>query len=116
MNGRLLNENNDIYIQAGGFARSESLRQKIMRLIGTTLRTWQGECFVDYSAGIPWFDEILGKSTLFLDEISAEIKDKILEIDGVEAVEDIMVTVSGRNVSGKYKVKLASGTIEQGEF
>lgn len=116
MNGRLLNDNNDIYIQSGGFARTDSFRQRTMRLIGTTLRTWQGECFVDYSAGIPWFDEILSKSILFLDEISAELKDKILEIDGVDSVEDIMVTVSGRNVSGKYKVKLSSGTIEQGEF
>ena len=87
-----------------------------MRTIGTILRTEEGECFTDYEAGVPWFREFLGSSVLFVDEVSQEIKDKILSVEGVEKVEDVVVNVDGRKVSGKYKVKLTDGTTAIGDF
>lgn len=118
MNGRLLNKNNDIYMDqaTGRVVRASTFKERTMNLIGTVLRTFQGECFTDYEAGVPWFDRVLGNSVLFSDEIGAEIKDKILEIDGVEAVEDMMVQIDGRNLSGKYKVRLSSGETATGAF
>ena len=116
MNGRLLDKNNDVYLDpaSGRVRRAETLKERVMRLIGTVLRTFQGECFTDYEAGVPWFDRVLGNSVLFVDEISAEIKDKILEIDGVKSVDDMMVEVDGRNVSGRYKVSLTNGETATG--
>lgn len=118
MNGRLLDKNNDVYLDpaSGRVRRAETLKERVMRLIGTVLRTFQGECFTDYEAGVPWFDRVLGNSVLFVDEISAEIKDKILEIDGVKSVDDMMVEVDGRNVSGRYKVSLTNGETAKGAF
>lgn len=117
MNGRLLDENNDIYLDENGHvARASSLKQRAMRLIGTVLRTLQGECFTDYEAGVPWFSEVLGKSVLFADEISEELKDKVLEIEGVASVDDIMVQIDGRNLSGKYRVTLDNGESVKGNF
>ena len=117
MNGRLLNTNNDIYLDENGHvARASTLRERAMRLIGTVLRTFQGECFTDYEAGVPWFDRVLGNSVLFADEIGAEIKDKVKEVQGVESVEDMMVVVEGRNFSGRYKVRLTNGEVVQGAF
>lgn len=118
MNGRLLDKNNDIYMdpQTGHVRRAETFKERTMRLIGTVLRTFQGECFTDYDAGVPWFDRVLGNSVLFADEIGAEIKDKVLEIDGVESVEDMMVEINGRNLSGKYKVRLSNGETATGAF
>lgn len=117
MNGRLLDSNNDIFLDGNGHvARALSLRERTMRLIGTVLRTFQGECFTDYDAGVPWFDKVLGNSVLFSDEIGEEIKDKIREIDGVASVDDMMVQIDGRNLSGRYKVTLTNGESVKGEF
>ena len=117
MNGRLLDENNDIFLdESGHVARASSLRERTMRLIGTVLRTFQGECFTDYEAGVPWFDRVLGNSVLFADEIGEEIKDKVREIDGVASVDDMMVEIDGRNLSGRYRVTLTNSESVKGSF
>lgn len=118
MNGRLLNVENDIELDpvTNQVRRAASLRDKVKRQIRTVLGTFQGECFVDYDAGVPWFGDILGNSVLFADEVNAEIKDKILEIADVVSVEDIMVRVDGRNISGKYKVRISDNEIIQDDF
>lgn len=118
MNGRLLDTaNNDIYLdESGHVARASTLRERAMRLIGTVLRTFQGECFTDYDAGVPWFDRVLGDSVLFTDEIGEEIKDKVREIEGVASVDDMMVEIDGRNLSGRYRVTLDNGETVKGSF
>ena len=117
MNGRLLDTNNDIFLDENGHvARASYLRERTKRLIGTVLRTVQGECFTDYDAGVPWFDRVLGNSVLFADEIGEEIKDKVREIDGVKEVKDMMVQIDGRNMSGRYKVALSDGETVTGSF
>lgn len=113
MNGRLLDkENNDIFMDpvTHSVRRASTIAERVGREIGTILRTFEGECFTDYDAGVPWYDDILGQSVLFADEMNAEIKDKIMEIDGVESVEAVRVKVSGRNLSGKYRVTISDGT------
>lgn len=118
MNGRLLDSNNDIYLDpnTGHVSRAETFKERTMRLIGTVLRTFQGECFSDYDAGVPWFDRVLGNSVIFADEIGAEIKEKVLQVDGVSSVEDMVVEIDGRNFSGRYKVRLSNGEIATGAF
>ena len=117
MNGRLLDSNNDIFLDANGHvARASTLKERVMRLIGTELRTFQGECFTDYEAGVPWFDRVLGNSVLFADEVGEETKDKVREIDGVSSVDDMMIEVGGRNLSGRYRVTLENGESVKGEF
>lgn len=122
MNGRLLDkENNDIYVMTAvdgsrHVARASTFKERTMRLVGTVLRTFQGECFTDFDAGVPWFDSVLGNSVLFADEVSAEIKEKIRSVEGVDDVLDVMVEIEGRNFSGRFKVKLTDGTVETGEF
>ena len=117
MNGRLLNSSNDIYLDDDGHvARTTTLKHRVMREISTVLRTFEGECFTDYTAGVPWFDKVLGNSVLFADEIGEEIKDKIREIDGVASVDDMMVEIDGRNISGRYKVTIENGESVQGSY
>lgn len=117
MNGRLLNSNNDVYLDKDNHvARAKNKQERTMRLIGTTLRTNAGECLTDYEAGVPWFEDVLGNSVLFADEIGEEIKDKICEIDGVVGIEDMFVEINGRNISGRYKVRLDNGILKEGEF
>lgn len=118
MNGRLLDSDNDIFMDpvTGHVRRAETFKERTMRLIGTVLRTFQGECFTDYDAGVPWFDKVLGNEVIFADEMSAEIKDKVLALQGVSSVEDMMVQIDGRNLSGRYKVRLTNGELATGAF
>lgn len=118
MNGRILDDNNDVFLDpvTHSVRRASSLAEKVKRSIETLLRTFEGECFVDYSAGVPWFDEVLGNSVLFADEISGELKDKIRSVEGVESVETIRVKVEGRNVSGIYRVRLVNGQTVSDNF
>ena len=115
MNGRLI-DNGDIYLDGTSVRRAKSFKEKVMGLISSVLHTFQGECFVNTEAGVPWFDDILGNSVLFADEIGEELKDKIREISGVASVDDMMVQVDGRNISGKYKVTLTDGTSVSSDF
>lgn len=124
MNERQLDNTNDVStyeITSDGtvkkrVCRITSFSERTMQLVRTALSTFQGECFVDYDAGIPWFDDVLGNSTLFADEISSEIKDSIEALEGVDEVVDIVVTIEGRNVAGKFKIRLEDGSIETGDF
>ena len=118
MNGRLLNIDNDIELdeETRSVRRADSLREKVKRQIRTVLGTVQGECFVDYEAGMPWFGDALGNSVLFSDEINAEIKDKVMEISDIDSVEEISVNVDGRNLSAKYRVTLSDGERINGEI
>ena len=85
MNGRLLDSNNDIFLDANGHvARASTLKERVMRL--------------------------------FADEIGEEIKDKVREIEGVASVDDMMVEIDGRNISGRYKVTLDNGETVKGNF
>ena len=117
MNGRLLDsDTNDIFLDpvTRRVRRAESREERVRRAIGTLLRTFEGECFSDYTVGVPWFDDVLGNSVLFVDEINGELKDKILEIEGVESVTALEINVDGRNVSGKYRVVLSGGETVSG--
>lgn len=121
MNGRLLDSDNDLYSEPNGdgtfrVARAATWRERTLRLVGTTLRTFQGECFTNAEAGVPWFDGILGNQANFADEIAAELKDAILAIDGVEKVEGISVKTGNRNISGTYTIRLTDGSTATGEF
>lgn len=118
MNGRLLDDTNDVFLDPATHCtgRAFSLVDRIKRDIGTLLRTFEGECFVDGGVGIPWFDDVLGNSVLFADEINGELRDKILEIPGVQSVDTLNVTISGRNISGRYRVLVSDGSNLSGTF
>lgn len=118
MNGRLLSASGDIYVVDGSNAvrRAQTTKERTIGLLLTTLHTFQGECFTNYEAGVPWFDSILGESVLFVDEISEELKEKIRSVEGVKDVLDIDVKLDERTISGTFKVRLDDGSVEVGSF
>ena len=66
----------------------ESARQRVV----ARLQLWRGEWFIDREAGVPYIQDILGKRA---DEalVKRTITEIILTVPGVEAVEDIQVTM-----------------------
>lgn len=65
--------------------------QCVAQAISTRLKLWQGEWFLDNSAGTPWLQHILGKS----DNPDAYVRSAILGTQGVVA----LTTFAGSFVS-----------------
>ena len=99
----------DIAVADGHVVRTASYEESVMQTVKTYLSTFQGECFTDGNAGVPWFDEILGVDVLYSDYAMQVIKEKVLEVPGVRSVEKVDVTINGRSLSGKISITLDNG-------
>lgn len=121
MNGRLLDQNNDIYLETGDdgkkhVARAKTKAQAVMQNILTVLRTFRGELFANPEVGAPWFQSILGKDLMFVDAVRNEIRETILSVRGVSEVMAISFDISGRKFSCNYTVRLTDGTTDKGSY
>lgn len=77
--------------------------QKAIELnILTRLREWVGDCFFNNNAGIDWNNR-LGKPVQ-TDAIAADVKNIILQSDGVVGIIDFSVTLSLRTLSISYTI------------
>lgn len=83
MRYRKLDENGDYTLGTGAdfFVNN---RQAVAQAVLTRLRLFQGEWFLDLSAGMPWATGVLGKYTQ--PTYDALIKDQILGTQGVLAI------------------------------
>lgn len=106
-------ENNDIYFDSENrcVARCSDFADSTAQKIKTYLQTFVGECFTDRSAGVEWYDKVLGQDILSVDASKAEIREKIMLVSGVKKVEKISVEVDGRNTKFTYTVVLDDGTV-----
>lgn len=112
MNGRLLDKNNDIFLDpvTNRVVRCSSLKDRVKRRIKTVLHTFEGECFTDFGVGVPWIRGVLGLDYFAADTIKAIIREKIEQIQGVKEVLEISLELKDRNMSGKIQVQLDDGT------
>jgi hypothetical protein len=79
MRYRQLDDNGDYTVGLPFFVNSP---QCVAQAISTRLKLWQGEWFLDSTAGTPWRQSILGRST----NPDAFIKQAILGTQGVTAL------------------------------
>jgi hypothetical protein len=76
--------------------------QAVAQLISQNLKLWQGEWFLDITAGTPWNQSILGKSK----NPDAYIKQAILSVQGVTSLASY-----SSNYSGVTRALTVSGTV-----
>lgn len=77
--------------------------QCVAQAISTRLKLWQGEWFLDSSAGTPWLQKILGKST----NPDAYVRQAILATPGV-----LSLTSFSGEFAGSTRVLTIDGTVE----
>ena len=53
----------------------------VAQLIGTRLNLWEGEWFLDQTAGMPWMQNVIGRHTAA--EYDQAIREHVLETQGV---------------------------------
>jgi len=115
MNDLKLNSNNDLVIENNDFVFLEGVdyvKQKLSR----DLKTFLGECFMDTTIGIPYFQEIFIKGTT-INRIAAIYKAAILQTFGVIEILDFNMDYNNanRNLIIDFLVNSEEGTIKISE-
>lgn len=121
MNELRLNNHHDIELSGNRIARivksdHDAYRKESEQQCLCLLRCEEGESFVDYTHGVPWFHRILGFPVQYLDVATAIIRQKLAELPTVKKVVQIALDVKGHNVGGTFKVQAKDGNVTTGEF
>ena len=121
MNELRLDNNHDIALSGTHIARIlpsdvDSYRKEAEQQCLCLLRCEEGESFVDYTHGVPWFNRILGLPAQYLDVATAIIRQKLSQLPTVKKVLKISLEVKGRNMGGKFKVQARDWSVTTGEF
>lgn len=121
MNELRLNNSHDIELSGNRIARilkddPDAFRNGAEQQCLCYLRCEEGESFVDYTHGIPWFKRILGLPTQYLDVATSIIRQKLSELPKVKKVVKIVLSVNGRKMGGTFKVQANDGSVTTGEF
>lgn len=124
MNELRLNNNHDLELSDGGSISrilkddSDAFRKESEQQCLCMLKCEEGESFVDYTHGVPWFKRILGLPAQHLDVATAIIRKKLSQLPTVKKVVQVVLEVKGgrRNMGGKFKVQARDGSVTTGEF
>ena len=124
MNELRLNNNHDLELSDGGSISrilkddSDASRKESEQQCLCMLKCEEGESFVDYTHGVPWFKRILGLPAQHLDVATAIIRKKLSQLPTVKKVVQVVLEVKGgrRNMGGKFKVQARDGSVTTGEF
>lgn len=93
MKDLLLDTQNDLDFSLNKLQFSEDYVY-IQQKINTTIRLILGEWFLDITAGIPLFTEMLGKENIDPSNIEAILKAKILSVAGVLSITSFDMSLS----------------------
>lgn len=121
MNELWLNSSHDLQLSGTHIARirkqdKDAYRKTAEQQCLCLLRCEEGESFVDYTHGVPWFKRILGLPVQYLDVATAIIRDKLSALPTVKKVVKIALDVKGRNIGGTFSVQANDGSVTRGEF
>jgi len=101
----------DIYIDptTGSDRMCATLLEEVQQSIITRFFFFQGEWFLDPTAGVPWYQSILGVKNSDAN-VSAILQRVITTTPGVQSLLSFSLNRSGRTISPKFACQLADGT------
>lgn len=121
MNELRLNDSHDIELDGTRIARikkgdPDCYRKEAEQQCLCMLKCEEGESFVDYTHGVPWFSRILGLPAQYLDVATSIIRKKLMALPRVNKVVQVVLRLKGRNVGGTFQVLAKDGSVTKGEF
>ena len=110
------NTESDLLLTANSLTLTTG-REAIRQHIQTTLRLFQGEWFLDTTAGVPWYQDILVKGPSFA-VVSAVLRNAILDVEGVLLLVtfDMDFVASTRLMTLEFSVETTEGNIDFSEL
>ena len=83
-------DTNDLFLRADGSLAVVAEAEAVGQHVRQRLMTFEGEWFLDTTAGVPWLDQLLGKA---YDPALAEavVKAEIMDTDGVTEITSFSV-------------------------
>jgi len=114
MIGRALDDNNDLFLQDGSIALVDE-GAEVVQHVRTRLLFYQGEWFLDLTAGVAYFQDIFIKP-VNLSNIESVLKTEILLTDGVEkliAFSMDYVGESQRQLTVEFSAETIYGIIDK---
>ena len=113
----------DIFLDStGNIVRlDDSTQERLVDLICQRVRhrlqTFQGECYLDRSVGVPYFSEVLKKNP-DLRRVKNLLVDTINGVEGVKKIIDFSVDFSARTREYRviFKAEADDGTIVEGSI
>lgn len=108
----MIDSNNKFVFTRGNLSLSSDASAYMAQKLQIKLRMFLGEWYLDTTKGIDYLSSIMGKNVNDLPMIAAELKNAILNTDGVDSL--LSFSVSYENVLRKlicsFSVKLTDGT------
>jgi hypothetical protein len=110
-------ETNDLDISTGNLVVVTGVDSLVQR-IRTRLQTFLGECFLDASLGVPYFQQIFKDKNPRVSALNAAFGDAILSVDGVERILSLNYALDSvtRKLSVDFKVLSESGETSESSF
>lgn len=99
----------DLTIDANGNIAVAAAPYAILQDVASACRLFQDELWYGGSAGIPYFQQILGKPQP-IQILKAALVKAALAVPGVLAAQVFLSGLSGRAVSGQVQVTTSAGT------
>lgn len=97
----------DLVLDADGNIAKASNPYALAQDAASAIRTWLGEVYFDTTLGIPWRQQVFGK-TPSLALLKEQIRAAALTVPDVANADVFLVTLSGRRVGGQVQVRAAS--------
>lgn len=81
----------------------------------SVIRTWLGEVYFDTTLGIPWRQQVFGK-TPSLSLLKEQLKAAALTVPEIGSAEVFLVTAAARIVGGQIQVTSEQGLVAVADF
>ena len=110
----LLTDAGDLDVTGGALHIAEDLTA-IRQAISIHLRFFRGEWFLDTTAGLPYFQEVLIKNPQIL-AVQSIFRSELLKVPGVSSIESLILTysASARTLDVAFRVVTDTGAIIEG--
>ncbi len=100
----------DIYLEYGTVRLTSNLLEEVSQLLFTRFRMFLGEWFLDPSAGVPWFQVIIGQKTP-IGIVSQVLQNVIKTCPGVASLDKFNTgVISNRTIRPVFSCTLTDGT------
>ena len=93
-------------------AGPEAFRQRLL----TNIKFFQGECFLNPSLGVPYFQNVLKrKKGLDIGTLSTIFREAILQTEGTKSIQKLEIDFDGatRVLTVSFRVDATDGTIDE---